>query len=318
MKDIAKIAKIIKKNNSFAIAVHMNPDADCLGSSSALIFALRAMGKSAHIVLDGNIPKRLSTIVSEDFLGNPDESYDVCLAVDVAATYMMGTVYERTFNKASVKCCLDHHGTNCGYAEYNHIDGEAAAAGEIVYTLLNDCLKTKITPEIAKSLYAAIASDTGSFQYSNTTKRTHAIASRLLECNFDAPGLMRELFEKKSLNQLKLHSEVVSALEFCFDGRVCIAVVDNELLEKHGMTFEQADDLASLPRSIDGVEIGLYVKVRGENEVKISLRSNEYADVSKIAQNLGGGGHIRAAGVTLKCSKDDAVKAVLEEIGKVM
>jgi len=318
MKDIAKIAKVIKKNNSFAIAVHMNPDADCLGSSSALIFALRAMGKSAHIVLDGNVPKRLSGIAYEDFLGNPDDSYDVCLAVDVAATYMMGDIYEKTFKKAAVTCCLDHHGTNSGYADYNHVDADAAAAGEIIFALLNDYLKIKMTSEIARCLYAAIASDTGSFQYSNTTKKTHAIASKLLDWDFDAPALMRDLFEKKSLNQLRLHSEVVSKLEFCFDGRVCIAVVDNDILEKHGMTFEQADDLASLPRSIEGVEIGLYVKVRGENEVKISLRSNEYADVSKIAQTLGGGGHIRAAGVTLKCSKDDAIKAVLSEIRKVM
>jgi len=318
MNDIAKIAEIIKKNNSFAIAVHVNPDADCLGSSSALVIALRDLGKNASIVFDGIVPKRLSGFAKEEFFASPDDSYDVCIAVDVAATYMMGSVYERTFQKALVTCCLDHHGTNPGYADYSYIGADASAAGEIIFDFLNDYLNIKMTPEIAKCLYAAIASDSGSFQYSNTTNRTHAIASKLMEYDFNAPALMRDLFEKKSLNQLRLHSEVVSNLEFCYDGRVAIAVVDNALLEKHSMTFEQADDLASLPRSIEGVEIGLYVKVKGENEVKVSLRSNEYADVSLIAKNLGGGGHIRAAGVTLHMTKDDAIKTILEEIGKVM
>ncbi len=318
MTDIAKIADVIKNNNSFAIAVHVNPDSDCLGSSSALLLALRAMNKEAKILLDGNYPKRISHILGDDFLGNPDDSYDVCIAVDVASTYMMGNVYEKTFKKSSVTCLIDHHGTNEGYADYNWVDANAAAAAELVYVLIKDYLDTKITASIAERIYTAIASDTGSFQYSNTTSNTHIIASELLKYDFDAAAVMRNLFEKKTIEQLQLKSEVISTLEFYFDGKVCFATVDNDLLKKYSMSFENADDLASLPRSIEGVEIGVYVKVRGENEVKFSLRSNEYADVSKIAQNLGGGGHVRAAGVTVNASKDEALKMVLDEIKKVM
>ena len=318
MTDIAKIADVIKNNNSFAIAVHVNPDGDCLGSSSALLIALRSMQKKAHILLDGDVPKRLSCLVDEDFFGNPDDDYDVCIAVDVASTYMMGSVFERAFRRAPVTCCIDHHGTNSGYADYNFVDADAAAAAEAVYVFIKDYLKAEITAPIAERIYTAIASDTGSFQYSNTTSRTHDIASELLKYNFDAPAVMRNLFEKKTLNQLLLKSEVISALEFFCDGKVCFATVDRPLLEKYSMAFEHADDLASLPRSIDGVEVGVYIKEKGKNEVKLSLRSNEYIDVAAIAQKLGGGGHIRAAGVTMHCTKEQAVKTVIEEIEKVM
>lgn len=318
MTDIAKIADVIKNNNSFAIAVHVNPDGDCLGSSSALLIALRAMNKKAYILLDGNVPKRLSHLVEDDFFGNPDDAYDVCIAVDVASTYMMGSIFEKTFKRAPVTCCIDHHGTNGGYADFNCVDAVAAAAAEVVYIFIRDYLETEITAPIAERIYTAIASDTGSFQYSNTTSRTHDIASELLKYNFDAPAVMRNLFEKKTLNQLRLKSEVISALEFYFDGKVCFATVDSELLEKYSMAFEHADDLASLPRSVEGVEVGVYVKVKGKNEVKLSLRSNEYIDVAEIAQKLGGGGHVRAAGVTMHCTKEQAVETVLEEIGKVM
>lgn len=315
--NICDVAKVIKDNDNFALAVHVNPDGDCIGSASALLLTLRSMGKRAHTVLDGTVPQRLAFLAEDGFLGNADGGYDVCIAVDVASDYMMGSVYESTFKHAKVTCCLDHHGTNKGYADINCIDPDASAAGEVVYDLIENHLGG-VSPDAAMRLYAAIASDTGSFRYSNTTARTHLIASKLLEKDFDAPLVMRLLFEVKTVNQLRLKSDVINGLKFELGGKVCIAVLEQCTLDKYGMTFEDADDLASLPRSLDGVEVGVFIKVKAPNEVKVSLRSNAYADVAQIAASLGGGGHIRAAGVTIKADRVTAEKMILEELKKVM
>lgn len=315
---IAEIAEIIRKSDNFAVAVHVNPDGDCLGSASALLLAIRSMGKRAHIVLDGNVPERFKFLIGDDFIGSCDESYDVCIAVDVAAMYMMGGVKKSVFDRTEVTCCLDHHGTNSGYADYNYIAASASAAGEVVYEIISAHLGCGLSDEIAARIYAAIASDTGSFKYSNTTPRTHAIAAELLKFNIDAPKIMRNIFERVTLAQLRLKGELVSGLRFYMNNRVCVGVLDGAMLERNGLTFDQTDDLASLPRSLEGVEVGVLMKEKSSGEVKVSLRSNDYVDVAKIAESLGGGGHVRAAGVTLKTSLPEAERIVIKELEKVM
>ena len=138
---ITKIAELVKEANSVAVAIHKNPDSDCVGSASALVLALQSMGKTAHIFVDGNIPERLAFLVDKTFFATDrDKDYDVCVAVDVASIYMMGNVKEDIYDKAKVRCCIDHHATNLGYAEYNYVDGSAAAAGEVMYFFIKDHL----------------------------------------------------------------------------------------------------------------------------------------------------------------------------------
>lgn len=312
-----KIARLIKKNESIALVVHVNPDADCIGSACALLIALRSMGKKVHIFCDGNIPNRLSFLTEEDFFGSCG-SYDVCVAIDVAEKSLMGSMENEVYNRAPIKCCIDHHFTNKGYADYSYIDSKASATGEIIYQFIKKFLKREITSEVAMRLYAAIASDTGSFKYSNTTPRTHETAAALLKIGFDAPRVMSTLFERKTSEQLKLNAEITANLEFYMENKVCVAVVDEKMLEKYSLAFGEADDIASIPRSIVGVEVGVYIKVKGEKECKVSLRSNEYVDVSQIAKQLGGGGHIRAAGVAVNETREDTLRLILDLIQKVI
>jgi len=319
MRDISQIAEQLKNADTIALAVHKNPDSDCIGSASALLVALKNMGKTVYMYVDGNVPERLAFLTEKDFFcERTDISYDVCVAVDVASEELMGSVKEDVFTKAKVTCCIDHHGTNPGYADYNFVDGSAAAAGELVYFFIKDYLCMEVTKAIATRLYAAIASDTGSFQYSNTTPRTHIIASELMAKGIDAPFVMRTLFEMKTKEQLELKAEVTSNLRFYENGKICVALVDSNLLSKYKMAFEEADDIAGLPRSIIGVEVGVYIKVKGEKECKISLRSNEYIDVASLARTFGGGGHLRAAGLTIYEDAKTAEKLVVEAIGKVL
>lgn len=314
-----KIASVLKKSKSIAIVTHVNPDSDCIGSGVALALALRNIGKKADVFCDSDIPARLSFLVTdEDIIKKQEEKYEVCLAVDVAESGMMGRYFESLFQNAEITCCIDHHGTNKGYADFNYIDSFAGAAGEIVYSFIKDELSIPITVDIATCLYAAIAGDTGSFRYSNTTVNTHKIVGELIDKGIDSARIMRLMFEQKTLEQLRLNAEVISNLEFFEDGKICVATVDEEMLTRIGINFGELDDIASIPRQIVGVEVGVYIKIKGEQECKVSLRSNEYADVAEIAKNLGGGGHVRAAGVTLNMTKEKAKACIVEEIKKVI
>lgn len=316
--DISQIAIELNKSRNTALVIHKNPDSDCVGSASALLVALRNMGKKVSIFVDGNIPGRLSFLTEENYFGNTEDEYDVCVAVDVASPELMGCMKEKIFDRAKVKCCIDHHETNHGYAQLNYVEGSAAAAGELMYFFIKDYLEAEVTKDIAMRLYAAIASDTGSFQYSNTTPRTHVIASELMGCGIDAPMVMRTLFERKTKEQLMLKAEVTNNLRFYADGKICVALVDEPMLSRYSMAFEEADDLAALPRSIVGVEIGIYLKVKAAKECKMSLRSNEYADVASVAKSLGGGGHYHAAGVTIYETPETAEKLIVEALEKIL
>lgn len=313
-----KIADIIQKSDSVALVIHVNPDADCVGTATALVIALRSMGKKADVFCQDPIPGRLSFLVEEGFMCTSKEKYDVCLCIDVAEEYMMGNVKQDIYDLSDTRCCIDHHSTNKGYADCNYIDAKASAVGEIVYTFIKDFLSLEVTGDMAMRLYAAIASDTGSFRYSNTTSRTHLIAGELMQKDFDAPRVMRILFESKTEAQLRLNAEVIEGLRFYENGKICVAVVDENLLNKYELAFGEADDIASIPRSIVGVEVGVYIKVKGDKLCKASLRSNEYVDVAAIAKALGGGGHIRAAGVTVEENAQRTEEILLELIKKVI
>ncbi|MBQ7901486.1 MAG: bifunctional oligoribonuclease/PAP phosphatase NrnA [Clostridia bacterium] len=308
-----KIAEFILNNDNFVIIPHRNPDGDCLGSAVALAYGLRGIGKAAYVSLPNEPGERLLFLWNDELATPTDFCCDVCIAVDVAAEYMMAQLKTEIFDKAPDTICLDHHGTNTGIADMNYIDANAAAAGEIVYALLVR-LGCNIDIKTASALYAAIASDTGSFRYSNTTGNTHRIAAQLVECGIDSAKIMQILFETKKRSQLEAMAGIISNMEFYFDGKVCVTYADQALLDKYGVTFDGIDEYVSVPRTIEGVEVGIFLKCYGADETKVSLRSNDYVNVSEIAASLGGGGHIRAAGVTINDSMDNAKSILLEKI----
>ncbi len=316
--NLKNIGDIIRNNDDFVLIPHKNPDGDCLGSVVALARAIKSMGKKVKIALVNSIPQRLEFLWDSSFLADNKKPSKVCITVDVAATYMIDDLKEKLLDRAEISCCIDHHGTNAGFAQVNHVDPSAAAAGEIIFELIYDILKLDTDIITNECIYSAIASDTGSFQYSNTTSKTHNIASRLIESGIDAPRIMRNLFEKKQISSLMLMNDIIQNMEFYYDGRLCIVTLDEAMLKKHGMTFSDADEYSSLPRSIDGVEVGAILKVYTKDEVKISFRSNEYVDVAHLAKNLGGGGHVHAAGVTLNTGAEDAKKIIIDKIGEVL
>lgn len=316
MNTVSEIARYLKGHDNFYIIVHKNPDGDCLGSAKALCLALRAMGKSAAVCLPNMAPSRLGFFWDEG-LETKDFACETALCVDVASFGQMGGLYEEIYKSAPHSVCIDHHGTNEGYADMNLIDGKSAAAGEIVYDIIAE-LGCGMDAEIAEALLIAICEDTGCFQYSNTSSVTHAIASELYKFIPNPEPLMRALYGTHSKGEITALRAIIPSMEFYFGGKVCVITADIRELKSMGLEGSEVDAWLPLPRSVEGVEVALIFKIHSENELKLSLRSNDYVDVSMLASKFGGGGHIRASGVTFTEGIESAKAKVLSELEKLV
>ncbi|MBQ6894340.1 MAG: bifunctional oligoribonuclease/PAP phosphatase NrnA [Clostridia bacterium] len=316
MNSLKEIAVYLKQNNNYAVIVHKNPDGDCLGCAGALCLALRNMGKNASVVLPNPHSPRHDFIWDKN-LEEAQFTPECAVCVDVASISQMGIAYDEHFKKLSASCCIDHHGTNEGFADFNYIDAKSAACGEIIYELLRE-MEAQITIPIAKFLLVAIADDTGSFQYSNTSSATHMIVSELYKIIPDPEPIMRALYGTHTKQEIDTLKEIVPSLEYHMDGKVCFMFANIEKIKSIGADPSNVDAWVGLPRSVKGVEVAAVFKILSDNEVKVSFRSNDYVDVSDLASKFGGGGHIRASGATFFESADSAKKKILQELKKLV
>ncbi|UKI37722.1 MAG: DHHA1 domain-containing protein [Clostridiales bacterium] len=209
--------------------------------------------------------------------------------------------------------CIDHHVTNKGFADFNYIDADASATGEIVFALAKALDVKNRQKNCAKYLYCAVASDTGSFKYSNTSEKTFEIAGALRKIYGEFSNLSHAMFDEFTVEQLRLKQHVLESLKLYHGGkkpRLC-ALITNILKTVSRLTTRIF--LTSIPRSVKGVEVGIFAKIK-RDEIKFSLRSNEFVNVSEIAAKFGGGGHKRASGVSFKIPYDEAVEKLLKAI----
>ena len=311
-----QIADYLTKNDNYHIIVHKNPDGDCLGSAKALCLALRSIGKNAKVILP-NPPSVRLMFMWEESLELGDFPCETAVCTDVASFGQMGDLFESVFKNAPHSICIDHHGTNDGYANINYIDSQSAATGEMIYKII-EAMGVELTVSMAKSLLVSLADDTGSFQYSNTTVRTHVIAARLYEIIPDPEPVMRALYGTHTFEEVEVLKEVIPSLEYHFGGSVCFMFADVSKIVSMGAEASNIDAWVGIPRSVKGVEVAAIFKIHSPTEVKVSFRSNEYIDVSVLAAKFGGGGHMRAAGATFFESADSAKEKILEELKKLV
>lgn len=316
MNTLNEIALYLKQNNNYAIITHKNPDGDCLGCAKALCLALKSMGKNAKIILPNPQSPRHDFFWDAN-LENGDFNPECAVCVDVASISQMGPAYESHFQKIPASVCIDHHGTNAGFADLNYVDAKSAACGEIIFELLKE-LGVELNCSIAEALLVAIADDTGSFQYSNTTAKTHHTVSELYKIIPNPEPIMRALYGTHTKSEIDVLKEIIPSIEYHFDGKVCFMFADLVRIKEIGADPSNVDAWVGLPRSVKGVEVAAVFKIHSENEVKVSFRSNDYVDVSELASKFGGGGHVRAAGATFFESAQSAKEKILKELEKVM
>ena len=310
--DLKQTAELLSEKDRFALICHASPDGDTLGGAFALCHALQKLQKSSKVITPEAPSKRF------DYLKNGLEIQDFeeefIISVDVADAALFGDMENEYKDK--IDLCIDHHVSNTGYAGKLLLDKNAAAACEVVLELIKELSRLHKTElmntDIAACLYTGISTDTGCFRFANTNADSHRRTAELMEYNFDCAGLNYLLFEMRTVHRIELEKKAFESTEYAFGGKCAMIILTKEMLS--GADEEDINAISSLPRQIQGVELGVTFKEKEANIWKISLRSNNYIDSRQICSNLGGGGHKRAAGCRLKGSFDECKQKLLNEI----
>ena len=307
--DVKQCVELLKEFDNYLILCHKNPDGDTLGSAFALHRGLTKLGKKSMVRCADTINDKFSFLWDE--LDNSEIEYEKIITVDVADTKLLGSDFDQEYGN-KVFLCIDHHLSNTNYAE-NLLLEDRAAAAEIIYEVVCE-MGVEICPKIANCIYTGIATDTGCFLFSNTSPTTHKIAASLIEAGADYTTINRVMFETKTLSYLRLEQMASSSIEMHYGGKCAIMTITQAMFNKSGSNESECDGIASLPRKIEGVKIGVTIRERNDKSYKVSLRTVEPYDAAKICGRLGGGGHNRAAGCEFFCSLDQAKAILLETI----
>ncbi|MBS7369851.1 MAG: bifunctional oligoribonuclease/PAP phosphatase NrnA [Oscillospiraceae bacterium] len=293
--ELSEAAEFLRSRDNYLILMHASPDGDTLGCGSALCGALQQLGKKARVQCPEAVPAKFDYM--QEAYEKQEFDYETVVTVDVADSKLLG---ELRAVGDTAELCLDHHETNTGYAKRLVLRADYASACELVYELLLQ-LGTNITVPIANALYTGMATDTGCFKYSNTTPQTHIYAARLIELGAQIAPINYAMFDMKTQGRLKLEQMVLSGIKYYALGHVALINVSLEMLASvSGVDSDDVGALASIPRQIAGVDIGICIKEKKPGLFKVSLRSSENINVADIAAQFGGGGHARSSGCSFE------------------
>lgn len=304
-------AEWLKTRDNFLILTHRRPDGDTLGTAAGLCALLRCMGKTAFLLENPETTARYLKYVT-NYIAPKNFTPETVITTDTADTLLLPSNAQRYIE--TIDLCIDHHASNKEYAAFTYLDTSAAACGELIFPLA-EALDIEIDAEIATALYVAIATDTGCFQYANTTAKTFEIVSKLLAAGADYWAVNKKLFRTKSRARIALDGALFSDLQFFLDGKVAVCVITQALLAKCGATEDDLDDVATIPNQVEGVIVGVVVREVSAEYVKISLRTApNTVSASDICQKFGGGGHPMAAGCVIKATPEAAVQQFVAAI----
>ncbi|MDR1410344.1 MAG: bifunctional oligoribonuclease/PAP phosphatase NrnA [Oscillospiraceae bacterium] len=303
--NLTQTVSFLQDAEDVLILTHANPDGDTLGSGFALLRGLRSMAKRVRLFCPDEIPPKFSFMA--DGIKYADYEPKTIIAVDLADAKLLG---DAKADFPVIHLCIDHHGTRQAFAERAYVVPEAAACAELIFAVLRE-LNAPITPAIADCLYSGIATDTGCFRYSNTTAQTLRIAAKLLEYGACAAELNRRYFETKRKAYFSLERMALEKLRVLERGRYAVTALTRAMYDECGASEDEAEQIAAIPRQVEGALVGATIKERKTGGFKVSLRSYEPVDASAIAAKLGGGGHDRAAGCTIEVESLEEAEEIL-------
>lgn len=291
MRNCAETAAILKGWDKILVLSHASPDGDTLGSACALMRGLAALGKQVGFYCADAVAPKYSYLFRGIPLGEFEPEH--VMTVDVADLALLGDAREKYAGR--IELAIDHHGTHVAFAEDRWVDAESAATTELIYLLLRE-LGVEIDADMAGCIYTGLTTDTGCFRYRSVTPRTHRIAAETIELGADAGEINRIMFESKSKAQVEAERLVLDGMEFFCGGRCAMVRVPRSVYESTGARESDLDGVATLPRQIEGVVIGVTLKEKEDGSVKASVRTNPPADSAAFCGRFGGGGHTGAAG----------------------
>ncbi len=283
MNTIKEIAQKLKQAQSVLLFPHVHMDGDALGSSAALAGALRKQGKTCYVLIEDEIAGNLKFLDRDYCTDNQDiiDDPDLCVYIDCGDESRIPKRYGK-FLSGRETMCIDHHRTNSSDTDYAYVDPEAAATGEIIYDIIT-AMGDEIDAHTGEALYAALTTDTGNFQYSNCTKKTHEIAAALYDSGMNHSEVCIQIYENVSVGRIRLDNMIMNTLDIFADGKAAMAYVTQQMLEETGTGMDETEGIVSTLRSIRGVEISVFLKEYGTEEIKVSMRAKTYADVAEIA-----------------------------------
>ncbi len=319
-KELDKIVALIRKSKKFVTVAHESPDGDSLGSALAMACALKEMKKNVCVMTD-MVPEkyRYLPLVDQVSAKAPKDLNDrVVMLFDTPTLERLGSL-EATVSSCPILVNVDHHVSNSRYGTIRWIDVSAAAVGEQVYDLIKR-LRVKLDKNIAACLYTSLVTDTGKFQYSNTTTRSHRIAADLLATGINHTRIHEQIYEDYPKEKLAMLSGALADVHLEFGGKVGWIVVTQEMLKSSGATLEWCDDIINHVRGIRGVEVAAVFKESDEpGSFKVSFRSRnpKLADVNILARRFSGGGHSAASGCNMKGTGQEVTQKVLVQLEKI-
>jgi len=308
----------MRQKQRFAVMSHFRPDGDALGCSIAMGLCLRELGKDVTIWNQDGVPEKFAFLPGSELVKTPPAEpldFDAVLILDTAVQNRVGSCLPAVRN-ADVWVNIDHHVSNDSYGDLAYIDAKAPAAGQILYELFVS-QNLPFTPAMADNLFVAMSTDTGSFQYPNTTARTYQIASELISRGVKVGDLSQQMYESYPRRRIELLREVLKALRFTDEGRIASFSLAMATTQALGTKPDDNEGLIDYIRSVDSVIVAVFFEELPEGKIRISMRSKDpRVDVCKICAQFGGGGHILASGARAAGSLAEVEERVLAIIAK--
>ncbi len=314
--DLQAVAATLREHDRFLVVTHENPDGDALGSLRAMTLALHQLGKDAEMLLCGSgaVPGEYAFMQLDGLLrelpGDTEER--VLVAVDCAKADRIGPDLAPV-ERAKLVVDIDHHHDNTRFGSVNLVVADASSTGEVLRDLFAE-LKVEITPEIAESLYIALVTDTGRFQYSNTTAKSLRLAAELVEAGADVHAVFQQVYESVEFAKLKLLARALDRARVLEGGRIVVSHLVRTDFGEVGAVEPYSEGIIDYLRAVEGSELAVLIREppRDDGPVRrISLRASiDELDVSAIARAFGGGGHRQAAGFSSEKSIDEITELV--------
>ncbi len=308
-----ELKEYVKNADDIVIAGHVAPDGDCVGAVIAVYRYIHKLFPEKRLT-----PYLENTPKVYDYL-DPDKSIikseipeeiGMIIALDSSSVDRLGEVANE-FRKKKATLVIDHHVSNIGFGDINIVDKEAGSACEVIAHMMSD---DDIDVKIAEALYTGMVTDSGGFRYPATSKDTMNLAGRLMEKGIDFSWIMDRCMYSRTYHQAQLLGRALLESILIMDGKCIVTTVTKSMLDMYETEEEDTEGIVDQLRVTRGVEVAVFIRERAEQEYKVSLRSNNYVDVSKIADYFEGGGHIRAAGFTMRGSLHDVINNITEQI----
>lgn len=311
----AEIGRVLREHNKFAVLSHVRPDGDALGSTLALALSLKELSKDVRAWNEEGMLEKYDFLARAELLTKPPstpEDFDVAIALDTAVQNRLGSTVAAV-GSAKLWINIDHHPSNPRYGDLVYIDPTAPATGQILFEFLTN-QKFPITPAIAENLYSAISTDTGSFQYPNTTTRTFEIAGELVRRGVDVGRVSQLLYENFPRRRIELLRDLLATMQFACDGKLAYFSLSQASALALGVIPEDNEGLIDHLRAIRGVIVAIFFEELSDGKVRVSMRSkNEAVDVCAICTQFGGGGHVLAAGARVRGTLPEVEKKIVEQ-----